>query len=77
MTDLEPRLVTTEGASELLGGVDTDTIRRLVRSGELTGVMLASTPGVEPRKIFVVVSSIDELVTRLTEEARETDEAVA
>ena len=76
MTDIEPRLVTTEGASELLGGVDTDTIRRLVRSGELTGVMLASTPGVEPRKIYVVVSSIDELVTRLTEEAREA-EAVA
>ena len=76
MTDIEPRLVTTEGASELLGGLDTDTIRRLVRSGELLAVKIASKPAVEPRKIFVVVSSIDDFVRRLAEEAREAEEAV-
>ena len=68
MTTLAPRLVTTEGASELLGGLDTDTVRRLVRSGELTAVKIASSPGVEPRKLFVVVSSIDGYVARLAAE---------
>lgn len=65
MTALEPRLVTTEGASELLAGVDTDTVRALVRSGELQGVRIASRPGVEPRKIRVTVASIDAYVERL------------
>ena len=68
MTTLEPRLVTTEGASELLGGVDTDTVRALVRSGELQAVRIASKPGVEPRKIRITVASLDSYVQRLADE---------
>ena len=73
MTNLKPRLVTTVQARELLAGLDEDTIRALVRSGELHAVKIPSKPGVEARKIRITVASIDAYVARLAGEQAEAE----
>ena len=67
LAPVEPRhplLVNIRGASDLLGGIDTDTVRGLVRSGDLDAIKIESRPGVEARKLHVLVSSIEAYVER-------------
>jgi hypothetical protein len=67
LESVEPRhplLVNVRGASDLLGGIDTDTVRMLVRTGELDAIRIESRPGVEARKLHVLVASIEAYVER-------------
>ena len=66
--ELELKLATTSQTSEILGGLDEDTVRGLVRNGDLQAVRIPSRPGVEARKLRIVVSSIDRYVDRLAGE---------
>lgn len=59
-----PLLVNVRGASDMLGGIDTDTVRMLVRNGELDAIRIESRPGVEARKLHVLVASIKDYVER-------------
>ncbi len=57
-------LVGVEGAREMLGMIDADTVRGLVRSGDIEAIVIASRPGVTGRKLRIIVSSVESYVER-------------
>ena len=67
MEGLRPVLVGTRVAASLLD-LDEDRVRQLCRSGDLESVRIASSDGVEPRKIRIPLRSLEVYVSRLVAE---------
>ena len=58
-TRLEPRVLTYAQVGEALGGVSTDTVRRLVKRGELPAVRVSGTPMVRTTDLDGYLDQLD------------------
>ena len=69
-----PFLVDVRNASALLGDLDLDCVRDLVRRGELDAITIATGGRSEGRKLRIVVASIEAYIERrLAEQCDEAD----